>query len=131
MRIPLTARPTPGGKRIGSCWTGTGPWAPCAEPTLPCAGAPFVYVAGRGPLLAFLREGEGERILCAFNAGEEPVLCTPGLWCSAQALLGRAHLEQGEDGLTLTVPPQSGVALALGEEHTWDEGWDFQDATTD
>ena len=81
------------------------------------------YLAGQGSLLIFLREFEGERILCAFNAGEEPVEKTLELWCPARALLGRAHVEHRWEGLSLTVPPRSGVALELGEEFPWDE-WD-------
>ena len=72
------------------------------------------YVAGRGPLLAFLRWDGEERVLCAFNAGEEPVPLNPGLGGTLIPLLGRAHVDQGEDGPSLVVPPRSGAAFLAG-----------------
>lgn len=78
------------------------------------------YLAGKGPLLIFLREWEGERILCACNAGEDPVEQNLELWCAARPLLGRAHVEHTPEGLVLTVPPRSGVALELGADLPWD-----------
>ena len=74
------------------------------------------YVAGQGPVLAFLRTAEEESVLCAFNAGEEPEAFLAELPGETQQLLGRAHVERDEEGLTITVPPQSGVALKICPE---------------
>ena len=91
------------------------------------------YVADEGSLLAFVREFEGERILCAFNAGEEAVRFVPGLGGEVEPLLGRIHLEQGEDGLVIIVPAHSGVALSLEKTVPldWDSHWDVENATAD
>ena len=70
------------------------------------------YVCGRGPLLAFVRETEEERLLCVFNAGNEARSLEleegrPSL------LLGQAELRQ-EDGLyTALLPPRSGAVFSI------------------
>lgn len=70
------------------------------------------YVCGRGPLLAFVRETEEERLLCVFNAGNgarglELEEGRPSL------LLGQAELRQ-EDGLyTALLPPRSGAVFSI------------------
>ena len=70
------------------------------------------YVAGRGPLLAFARSDGQETLLCAFNAGEDhQALRAPGLRVHPEPLLGRAHVQEDEDGLKLVLPPQSGAAF--------------------
>ena len=96
----------------------------------------LVYAIIYGPtsfLLAFVREFEGERILCTFNAGEEAVRFVPGLGGEVEPLLGRIHLEQGEDGLVIIVPAHSGVALSLEKTVPldWDSHWDVENATAD
>ncbi|OUQ75001.1 alpha-amylase [Flavonifractor sp. An100] len=86
------------------------------------------YVEGQGPVLAFLREGEGETILCACNAGEEQERLALPFPAGLTPLLGRAHVDQGEEGPTLLLPPQSGVAFLVTQlENPWAPG----DATTD
>ena len=86
------------------------------------------YVEGQGPVLAFLREGEGETILCACNAGEEQERLSLPFPAGLTPLLGRAHVDQGEDGLTLLLPPQSGVAFLVTQP---ENPWAPEDATTD
>ncbi|MCI9656365.1 MAG: DUF3459 domain-containing protein, partial [Lawsonibacter sp.] len=70
------------------------------------------YVCGRGPLLAFVRETEEERLLCVFNAGNE----VHGLELEEgrpSLLLGQAELRQ-EDGLyTALLPPRSGAVFSM------------------
>ncbi|MGI5962279.1 MAG: glycoside hydrolase family 13 protein [Lawsonibacter sp.] len=71
------------------------------------------YVAGQGPVLAFLRTGEGEQVLCACNAGEAPETFSLSGEGALIPLLGRAHVEMKDDSLVLTLPPRSGVALQV------------------
>ena len=80
------------------------------------------YVAGQGPLLAFLRTGEGEQVLCVCNAGEnqERLILPAGL--ELNCLLGRVHIDQGEEETVLVMPPQSGTALEIRGETPWLEG---------
>ena len=70
------------------------------------------YTCGKGPLLAFLREGEGERLLCAFNSGKKAhtLSVEEGL---PQTLLGLADLVQEEDVPLITLPPRSGAVFTL------------------
>ncbi|MCI8303909.1 MAG: DUF3459 domain-containing protein [Lawsonibacter sp.] len=70
------------------------------------------YVHGRGPLLAFLREAEGERLLCAFNAGDEPRTLTADVG-RLFLLLGQAELTQEEELYTVTLPPRSGAVFVV------------------
>ena len=70
------------------------------------------YVCGRGPLLAFVRESEEERLLCAFNAGkekqtfvvEEERLCP---------VLGQVEAAQVDGVCEITLPPRSGAVLEM------------------
>ena len=71
------------------------------------------YVCGQGPLLAFLREDESEAVLCACNAGEEPVAFDAPLSGALAPLLGRAHVEREEETFRIMVPPRTGVAMEL------------------
>ena len=69
-------------------------------------------MCGRGPLLAFVRETDEERLLCVFNAGNE----VHGLELEEgrpSLLLGQAELRQ-EDGLyTALLPPRSGAVFSM------------------
>ena len=70
------------------------------------------YVCGRGPLLAFVRESEEERLLCAFNAGkekqtlvvEEEQLCP---------VLGQVEVVQVDGVCEITLPPRSGAVFEM------------------
>ena len=73
------------------------------------------YVAGQGPLLAFTRSAAGETILCACNAGDGPAAMELGFPRELTPLLGRAHVDPGEEGPTLTIPPLSGTAFLVHE----------------
>ncbi len=64
LKIPSTARPTPGAMRTGSCWTGTGPWARCGKSTRPCAGALSATSTARAPCWP-LCAGRGSSACCA------------------------------------------------------------------
>ena len=68
------------------------------------------YVCGRGPLLAFVRESEEERLLCAFNAGdgEQTFTADEG---RLYPLLGQAELTQEEELYAITLPPRSGAVF--------------------
>ena len=70
------------------------------------------YVCGKGPLLAFLRETEEERLLCVFNAGgeEEHFTAEEG---QPHPLLGQAGLLRREDSCEITLPPHSGAVFEL------------------
>ena len=71
------------------------------------------YVYGKGPLLAFVRREGKQRLLCAFNASENP----QGMFLEGEgtpeAVLGRANVEMEDNGFSITVPPQSGVLMEL------------------
>ena len=71
------------------------------------------FLAGQGRLLAFLRRDTNETILCAFNAGEEAENLTLPLTDPLTPLLGRAGVTADEDGVTLQLPPRSGVAFRV------------------
>ncbi len=70
------------------------------------------YVLGKGPLLAFLRETEEERLLCAFNAGDEERAFPfdGGRLCP---LLGQPYFSQKDGLYTIALPPRSGAVFAL------------------
>lgn len=70
------------------------------------------YVLGKGPLLAFLRELEEERLLCAFNAGDEEraFLFDEG---RLRPLLGRPQFSQKDGLYTIALPPRSGAVFLL------------------
>ncbi len=71
------------------------------------------YLAGMGPLLAFLREEGGERVLCAVNSGDEPRQMELDLEGEPRLLLGRARAEQTGDRLLLELEPRSGAAFLI------------------
>ena len=73
------------------------------------------YRAAQGPLLAFTRSAAGETILCACNAGDGPAAMELGFPRELTPLLGRAHVDPGEEGPTLTIPPLSGAAFLVHE----------------
>ena len=70
------------------------------------------YLLGKGPLLAFLRETEEERLLCAFNAGDEERAFPfdGGRLCP---LLGQPYFSQKDGLYTVALPPRSGAVFAL------------------
>ena len=70
------------------------------------------YVLGRGPLLAFLRETGDERLLCAFNAGNEEHAFSfeDG---RLFPLMGRPQFSQRDGVYTIALPPRSGAVFAL------------------
>lgn len=73
-------------------------------------------VSGRtGHLLAFLRSTEGERLLTALNAGDEPaVLALP--WTEEpERLLGAGEWALTGEGPVLMLPPRSGGIWRVGE----------------
>ena len=70
------------------------------------------YLAGKGPLLVFLRETEEERLLCVFNAGNE----ARGLELEEgrpSLLLGQAELRQEDVLYTALLPPRSGAVFSI------------------
>jgi len=73
------------------------------------------YVTGRGSLLAFTRSWGEETLLCAFNAGEDAETLDTGLFGELEPILGHAHMDRTEEGLSLVMPPRSGVAFLLRE----------------
>lgn len=70
------------------------------------------YVLGKGPLLAFLRETGDERLLCAFNAGNEEHAFTfeDG---RLFPLMGRPQFSQRDGMYTVVLPPRSGAVFAV------------------
>ena len=72
------------------------------------------YLCGKGPLLAFIRETEGERLLCVFNSGsnEHTFLVEEG---RPQLILGQAGFLRAEDDgtYTLLLPPRSGSVFSV------------------
>ena len=71
------------------------------------------YLRGKGDLLAFFRENEEEKVLCLFNAGDEPLTMDITLTEELVPLLGRANDMKTEKGRSLMVPPRSGAAFQL------------------
>ena len=70
------------------------------------------YVCGRGPLLAFVRESEEERLLCAFNAGgeEHAFSFDEG---KLFPLIGRPQFSQMDGLYTIALPPRSGAVFSI------------------
>ena len=70
------------------------------------------YVCGRGPLLAFVRESEEERLLCAFNAGKEKqtLIVEEERLCP---VLGQVEVAQVDGVCEITLPPRSGAVLEM------------------
>ena len=70
------------------------------------------YVCGRGPLLAFVRESEEERLLCAFNAGKEKqtLVVEEERLCP---VLGQVEVAQVDGVCEITLPPRSGAVLEM------------------
>ena len=76
-------------------------------------GTEFRPIGASGDGIAYLRPGEGETLLCAFNRGTAPITFAPGPeWSAAQAVLGPAADGAGR----LTLPPVSCAALLLREK---------------
>ena len=70
------------------------------------------YVLGKGSLLAFLRETGDERLLCAFNAGdEEHAFSFDG--GRLFPLMGRPQFSQQDGVYTVALPPRSGAVFAV------------------
>ena len=70
------------------------------------------YVLGRGHLLAFLRETDEERLLCAFNAGdEERAFSFDG--GQLRPVLGQPQFSQRDGLYTIVLPPRSGAVFAV------------------
>ena len=74
------------------------------------------YLAGRGRLLAFLREEGEERVLCACNAGEREILLPLPERCRGEILLGEAVWETEEEQTGLVLPPRSASVVRLEGE---------------
>ena len=71
------------------------------------------YAAARGRLLAFYREAEGERLLCACNAGERPAALVLEGRDEPAVLLGGGRLARRGEGWSLTLEPHSCAVLAF------------------
>jgi glycosidase len=77
------------------------------------------YVAAQGPVLAFTRTAEEEQVLFLCNAGEGTERLTLASAVRLTPLLGQAQTEEDEEGLTLILPPRSGVLFQVqGEVRT-------------
>ena len=70
------------------------------------------YTCGKGPLLAFVRETEGERLLCIFNAGNDEQ-AFPAEEGVPRLILGQAGFVRAGGVYTLILPPRSGSVFAL------------------
>ena len=70
------------------------------------------YLLGKGPLLAFLRETGDERLLCAFNAGDEEH-AFPVDEGRLFPLMGRPQFSQMDGLYTVALPPRSGTVFAV------------------
>lgn len=70
------------------------------------------YHCGKGPLLAFFREWEEERLLCAFNAGDEEYAITVDEG-TPRLILGQAGFVQSDGVFTLILPPRSGAVFSM------------------
>ncbi len=70
------------------------------------------YTCGKGHQLAFIRETEAERLLCAFNAGDE-VETIPIEEGFPSLILGEAELTREDDCSIITLPPRSGAVFFL------------------
>lgn len=70
------------------------------------------YVCGKGPLLAFVRETEEERLLCAFNAGdgEHAFSFDEG---RLFPLMGGPQFSQMDGLYTVVLPARSGAVFAV------------------
>ena len=68
------------------------------------------YVFGKGSLLAFVRETEEERLLCAFNPGSEE-RAFPFDEGRLRPLLGQPHFSQNDGLYTIALPPRSGAVF--------------------
>ncbi len=70
------------------------------------------YVCGRNSLLAFVRETEEERMLCAFNAGDEERAFSfdEGRLCP---VLGQPQFSRQDGVYTVVLPPRSGAVFAV------------------
>ena len=70
------------------------------------------YLLGRGPLLAFLRETGDERLLCAFNAGNEEHAFSfdDG---RLFPLMGRPQFSQRDGLYNVVLPARSGAVFAV------------------
>lgn len=73
------------------------------------------YVEAAGRVLAFTRSLDGETVLCAVNAGQEPQTVTLPWEGTAVDLLGGQNLEPEDGVLTLELPPLTGRLLATPE----------------
>lgn len=74
------------------------------------------YVEAAGRVLAFTRSLDGETVLCAVNAGQEPQTVTLPWEGTAVDLLGGQNLEAEDGVLTVELPPLTGRLLATPEK---------------
>ena len=74
------------------------------------------YVEAAGRVLAFTRGLDGETVLCAVNAGQEPQTVTLPWEGAAVDLLGGQNLEAEDGVLRLELPPLTGRLLATPEK---------------
>ncbi len=80
---------------------------------LPLRRGDIRYVCAQERVLAFLRQAGDERILCAVNAGDAPRAVTlPGERFGRDYFSGKV-LSAGEDGLTVSLPPDAGRLILL------------------
>ncbi len=71
------------------------------------------YLRAQEHVLAFLREAEGERVVCAANAGEAQRVVTLRTRMEGTDLLTGERLAPGEDGLAIPLPPRTGRLVLL------------------
>jgi alpha-glucosidase len=66
-------------------------------------------------VLAFVREHQGEQVLCAFNFSAQPAaLPLPGVWAKASVLPGSGLSSTGPEHGQLNLEPWGGTYLKLG-----------------
>lgn len=83
-----------------------------AQPAL--VGGSFETVTAEEDFLSFLREGDGQRLFCAFNLGSAPreIILPQGEWTMLAGAPFNAEVEQGRASL----PPYQAVFATAGRE---------------
>ena len=71
------------------------------------------YLAGVDSLLAFTRSRDDDKLLCAFNADDQPVRLPLEQSQTLTALLGDARVEDSLWGPALVLPPRSGCVFSV------------------
>lgn len=114
LRTPSIGDPTPGAGRIRELVD----WSPPGRLRRECPAlrrGDIRYLAGTGHLLAFLRSTEGERLLTALNAGDEPAALALPWTEEPERLLGAGEWALTGEGPVLMLPPRSGGIWRVGE----------------